>query len=194
MVLILGLLSLLTTTVGAKGSRRDFDAMRRRRKAAGQMFARGKSQADVVTALSVSRQSASRWHAEWSEGGAAALHGAGRAGRMPKLDADQLKKVQRELKKGPGAHGYSTQLWTLARVSEVIEEATGVHYHPGYVWRVLHQLGWSRQRPARRAVERDDEAIARWVNEKWPRVKKTPDGGGRPSASKTKAASVSSPR
>jgi Winged helix-turn helix len=58
--------------------------------------------------------------------------------------------------RGPTAHGYATQLWTLARVAEVIERITGVRYHPGHVWRLLRELGWSVQRPARRAAERDE--------------------------------------
>ena len=67
---------------------------------------------------------------------------------------------------------------TLARVAEVIERVTGVRYHRGHVWRILReQLGWTRQRPARRAVERDDEAIDRWVRERWPKVKKAPGVG-----------------
>ena len=87
-----------------------------------------------------------------------------------------------------------TELWTLARVADVIEKVTGVKYHPGHVWRVLRQMGWSRQRPARRAAERDDEAIEQWVNERWPKVKKTPGPGTPGSSSKTKAGSASSPR
>ena len=85
-------------------------------------------------------------------------------------------------------------MWTHPRVAEVIEAETGVAYHPGHVWRILRQMGWSRQRPARRAVERDDEAIAHWVKHDWPRVKKTPDAGRPGSASKTRAGSASSPR
>ena len=64
-------------------------------------------------------------------------------------DAD-LAKVERALQKGPKANGYPTDLWTLARVAEVIEKTTGVTYHPGHVWKVLRRMGWSRQRPARR--------------------------------------------
>jgi transposase len=89
----------------------------------------------------------------------------------------QLAGLERELEKGPQAHGFPTDMWTLARVAEVIEKTTGIAYHPGHVWKILrNKLGWSRQRPARRAAERDDEAIARWVAKDWPRVKKTPDG------------------
>jgi transposase len=85
-------------------------------------------------------------------------------------------------------------MWTLQRVAEVIEAETGIAYHPGHVWRLLRQMGWSRQRPARRAIERDDEAIANWVKNDWPRVKKTPDAARPGSASKTRAGSPSSPR
>ena len=85
-----------------------------------------------------------------------------------------------ELLKGPKANGFGTELWTLARVAEVIEAVTGVSYHPGHVWRILReQLGWSRQRPARRAVERDEEAIEVWVKQRWPKIKKAPGAGAR---------------
>jgi len=193
MVLLL-IVSLWSATTGAVRPRRDFDAMERRRKQAAKLFRKGKSQADVARELEVSRQSVSRWYAEWSHGGAAALKGAGRAGRLPELDAAQLRRVERELERGPLAHGYPTELWTLKRVAEVIEETTGVTYHPGHVWRLLRKMGWSRQRPARRAIERDDEAIEAWVRDDWPRVKKTPGGGVPGSASKTSRGSASSPR
>jgi transposase len=173
---------------------RDFAAMEQRRKRAAAMFKKGTAQGDVARELGVSRQSVSRWHAEWQEGGVNALRGAGRAGRLPRLNESDLQKVERRLLKGPVASGYPTELWTLERVAEVIEETTGVRYHPGHVWRVLRQLGWSRQRPARRALERNDEAIAHWAQHEWTRVKKT-HGGERPgSASRTRAGSASSPR
>ena len=190
-VLLLMLIRLNATTTGA---RRDFDAMRRRRKQACKMFRRGKSQADVARELDVTRQSVSRWHAAWLKEGAAGVNGTRRAGRLPRLDTAQLKLVEKKLTKGPLAHGYPTDMWTTQRVAEVIEAETGVVFHPGHVWRLLRQMGWSRQRPARRAVERDDEAITRWVKEGWPRVKKTPDAERRGSASKTRVGSASSPR
>jgi len=176
------------------GVRRDFDAMERRRKRAAQLFRQGKTQADVVRELEVSRQSVSRWHADWEAGGAKALQGAGRAGRLPRLDAADLRRVERQLEKGPLANGYATDMWTLARVAEVIEAETGVVFHPSHVWRILGQMGWSRQRPARRAIERDDEAIANWVKDDWPRVKKTPGAEAPTSVSRTRAGSASSPR
>ena len=193
MVFFVFVLWMVLGAVGVR-PRRDFEALEERRKKAARLFARGRSQADVARELEVSRQSVSRWYAEWSTNGTSALSKAGRAGRLPKLSPAQLRRVATELEKGLRSHGYPTDLWTLRRVGEVIEKTTGVSYHPGHVWKVLReQLGWSRQRPARRAVERDDEAIARWVKQQWPRVKKTPDAAMPGSASKTSRGSASCP-
>jgi transposase len=157
------------------GGRRDFAAMEERRMAAAVLFAKGARQADIARELGVSHQTVSDWHEVWDQGGSEALKGAGRAGRQRKLSAKQLADVEAALEKGPRVNGYATDLWTLARVTDVIEATTGVTYHKGHVWRVLReQLGWTRQRPARQAIERDDEAIDRWVKERWAKVKKGP--------------------
>jgi transposase len=78
------------------------------------------------------------------------------------------------LVQGPGQHGYRTELWTLARVAEVIAVTFGIAYHPSAVWHILRAMGWSCQKPARRARERDEQTIARWRQEDWPRIKKRP--------------------
>src|SRR6266852_199818 len=98
-------------------------------------------------------------------------------------------RVAAALLKGPGAHGFATELWTLPRVATLIERLTRVRYHPGHVWYILRRLGWSLQRPTRQARERDEAAIAEWKRRRWPQVKKTPGGGEPGSSSKTKAAS-----
>jgi len=149
----------------------------------------------VAHALGVSAQSASQWYRLWAKGGRAALAGAGRAGRLPRLSDEQLKEVVAALKRGPRHNGFSTDLWTLARVADVIEAVTGVRYSTTQTWTLLRErLGWTRQRPARRALERNDEAIATWVAQEWPRIKKAPGAGGPGSSSKTSRASASSPR
>lgn len=161
--------------------------------AAADMFARGKRQVDVVDALGVSAQTASRWHRIFLAEGKSGLAGAGRAGRLPKLSDEQLAQVEQALLKGPRANGFSTEMWTLARVADVIETVTGVRYGQTQTWTVLRErLGWSRQRPARRAVERDDEAIATWVKQDWPRIKKARGAAAPGSSSKTRAGSPSS--
>jgi transposase len=169
--------------------------LERRRLRAADMFRRGKSQAEVAHALGVSPQSAPRWYALWRDGGRKALLGAGRAGRLPRLSDEQLADVVEALKTGPRANGFPTDLWTLKRLADVIESVTKVRYGTSQTWQILRErLGWSRQRPARRALERNDEVIANWVANDWPRIKQAPGAGRRGPSSKTKAASPSSPR
>ena len=81
------------------------------------------------------------------------------------------------LRRGPPAFGYTTDLWTLKRVAEVIEREFAVRYHPGHVWRLLVSLAWSCQKPERRARERDEAAIERWRERHWPHIKKRPKRG-----------------
>jgi len=116
----------------------------------------------------------SQWAAELREKGRAGLKKAGRAGRKPRLSPPQLRKIERGLKQGPEALGYGSSLWTSARVAQLIERECGVEYHPGHVWRILRQLGWSCQRPAGRALERDEAKIQRWKQQRWPELKKRP--------------------
>jgi transposase len=149
--------------------------MEERRMQAADLFRRGVIPAEIARQLGVSHQVVSEWRKAWQAGGRRALRGAGRAGRRPKLSRVQLAKVEKALLKGAEAHGYLTDLWTLPRVAEVIERLTGVAYHPGHVWYLLRdQIGWTWQRPTRRAVERDDAAIEQWVTQRWPRLKKEP--------------------
>ncbi len=173
----------------SRGSRRDFAALEARRYEAARLFARGQSQAAVARTLGATRAAAHRWFHTWQDKGRTALKRAGRAGRKPRLEAPQLARVEAALLKGPAAHGFATELWTLPRVATLIERLTHVRYHPGHVWYILRRLGWSLQRPTRQARERDEAAIARWKRERWPQVKKTRDGGAPGSSSKTRAAS-----
>ena len=158
----------------------------RRRKAA-KLFVRGHSSSDVAKTLGVSRQAAHRWKSEWTAGGQAALRSKGSAGPKSKLDARQTQQVLKALLAGPAAQGYDTQLWTLPRVAALIEKLTGVRYHPGHVWRLLGTLGFSCQRPERRALERDEKAIALWKKQQWPGIKKKRGKSAAPSCLSTKA-------
>ena len=155
-------------------SRGDYGTEQRRRLKAATLFRQGASQADVARLLGVSRQTASRWHASWLAGGKQALAGAGRTGRQRKLSGEQLRQLEQILLAGAPCAGYETDLWTLKRIAQVIRREFGVKFHVGHVWKVLGQLGWSCQRPQRKARERNDEAVRRWVRYRWPRIKKRP--------------------
>jgi transposase len=161
------------------GQRRDFNQMERVRLRAARMFEQGTSQAEVAHRLGTSRQNVHRWHRRWQQGGRAALRAAGRAGRRPKLDPRARRRVERALGQGALAHGFDSDLWTLQRVAVVIERLTGVRHHPSHVWRILGAMGWTLQRPQRRASERDEEAIARWVKTDWPRIRQKRAPAGR---------------
>jgi transposase len=147
---------------------------RARRVEAARLFEAGTTQAEVARRLGVSRVTALRLYRGWRKSGTAAMSQSRQIGRPSRLTSTQLGAVERALLKGPLAAGYSTDIWTLPRMSAVIERQTGVRYHPGHVWRVVRELGWSLQRPAQRARERDEAAIAGWKKRQWPRVKKTP--------------------
>jgi len=155
----------------AKGQRVDFEALEARRLRAAQLFEQGLSQAAVSRELGVKPASVCRWQRAWSAGGAAALRQQRPAGRQPRLTASQLARLEQELGKGPQAQGYRSELWTLDRIGRLIRKLFGVRYHRGHVWRLLGQMGWSPQRPALRARERDEAAIAHWRRRRWPAKK-----------------------
>ncbi len=137
------------------------------------LFEEGVIPAEIARQLGVGHQTVSDWRAVWRQLGRDGLRGAGRAGRRPKLSSEQLAQVEAALTKGAEANGYTGDLWTLPRVAEVIQRVAGVSYHPGHVWYVLRdQLDWTWQRPARRAVERNEAAIEHWVKKRWPQIKK----------------------
>jgi transposase len=112
----------------------------------------------------VSRQAASLWHARWKAVGTDALQSRGPTGPAPRLSDAQLAQVEQALLEGAGANGFTGELWTLDRIATVIGRLTGVRHHPAHVWALLrYRLGWSVQHPRRRAAERDQDAIDRWV-------------------------------
>lgn len=170
-----------------RGVKRDFGALEGRRLRAARLLQQGESQAEVARVLGVHRQTVYRWAARVRTQGRAALKRADRAGRKPRLSAAALRCIEQGLKRGPEALGYETSLWTAPRVTDLIERSCGVQYHPGHVWRILRQMGWSCQRPAGRALERDEAAIRRWKKQRWPELKKKPRKKGGPSFSSTRA-------
>jgi transposase len=169
----------------------DLKALEERRRQSAGLFRRGLSQAEVARRLGVSAQTASRWHARWAAGGMRALHASRRSGRPAQLTARQLQRLRQAVVQPDGARafGFDTELWTLSRIQLVVEQLFGVRYHRSHVWRLVRALGLTPQRPLRRATERDEERIARWVAEDWPAIRQTPGRAAPGSASRTSPAS-----
>jgi len=168
------------------GVRRDFQALEQRRLLGARLLQQGVPQAEVARRAGVHRQSVSRWAQQLQRGGQRALKKAGRAGRRPRLRPEDLRRIERGLKRGPQVLGYETSLWTSWRVAHLIEKECGVRYHASQAWRILRQLGWSCQRPVGRALERDEEKIRRWKQKRWPEIKKKPGKKAVRSSSSTK--------
>jgi len=153
---------------------------------AARLLREGLSQSEVARRVGVHRQSVSRWARELEQQGLRGLRKAKRTGRPPKLSAAQLRELERALKGGPEAFGFTSGLWTASRVRNLIEYRTGVRYHEAHVWRILRRLNWSCQRPVGRALERDEEAIRNWKKYRWPQIKKKRSARAEPSSSSTR--------
>lgn len=149
------------------------DLLEDRRRRALALVDAGLSLNEVGRRLGCWASSVMRWCKARRRGGPDALRVRCSPGRPRKLGARQRRRLVQLLLKGPLAYGYRTNLWTTTRIAALIQREFGVRYHPDHVGRLMHSLHWSPQRPERRAVERDDEAIERWKRREWPRVKKT---------------------
>ncbi len=169
------------------GVRFDRVKLERRRVRAARLLEQGLSEADVARRVGVHRQSVNRWAQQLATGGRSALKRAARTGRPPRLRGEDLRRLERGLTRGPEAWGYGTGLWTAWRVADLIARECGVQYSTVHAWRVLRALGWTPQRPASRALERNEAAIQRWKRVRWPALKKTPHATAKRSSSSTKA-------
>lgn len=165
------------------------EELERRRLRALALLKEGLLPVEVARRLGVDRRSVRRWKAAARRRGPAGVRAKAAPGRPPKLSPEHKRRLGALLLEGAQAAGFHTDLWTCPRVAEVIERRFGVHYHVDHIGRLLHDLDWTPQKPARRAVERDERAIRRWVKKVWPRVKKTPPAGARRSSSSTKRGS-----
>ena len=169
------------------GVRFDRVKLEQRRMRAARLLERGLSEADVARRVGVHRQSVNRWAQQFATGGRAALKAAERTGRPPGLSDEERARIERALIRGPEAAGYGTALWTSWRVADLIERECGVRYSTVQAWRVLRALGWTPQRPAGRALERNEAAITQGKRKRWPLLKKTPKAKARRSSSSTRA-------
>lgn len=147
--------------------------LERRRRRAVALIEQGHGIRETATLLAASPSSVADWIARYRAHGARALDAKPNRGRPVRLSARQQTQLARLLQQGPRRHGYRTELWTLARIAEMIARRFGVHYEPSGVWRLLRRMGLSAQKPARAAREADPQAIVRFRIHDWPRLKKT---------------------
>jgi transposase len=153
----------------------------------------GWKQATIAAALGVTPGAVSQWLKRARLGGRAALRRHPAPGPTPKLTAEQRACLPALLARGAEAFGWRGDVWTAPRVAVLIQEAFGVRYHPAHVSRVLRAVGWSPQKPRRRASQRNEAEIAAWFAERWPALKKGRSERGARSSGPTSRASISCP-
>ena len=169
------------------------DELERRRQQALSLLKEGRSQTEVGKLLRASQASVSRWHkvAEENHG---AVPSKPHPGRNRLLTDCQHQELEVLLTKGATAFGWTNDLWTGPRVRQLICDHFGVDFHVAHVRKILvERLGWTSQKPERRARERDEKEIERWRTEDVPRLKKMPGGEEQRSFSSTNQASCSLP-
>lgn len=164
--------------------KRDFKALEKRRLEGAKLLGRGVSKSEVARRLGVARQTVAAWDLRLAEGGKNALK-RGELGRPRQLDAVQERELGKVLMAGALAAGYATELWTLPRIGKVIAERFGVEYSTGHLWHLLRRMGFSCQKPEKRATQRNEAEIARWKRHTWPALKKKPSRKAVPSSSST---------
>jgi transposase len=153
-----------------KGSAELIEARRRQ---ALRLLDEGYSLNEVGRMIGSAPSSVMRWRDAVHSGGEEALKVRFSPGRPPALTGAQRKQIVKLLLKGAMANGFGTELWTTGRVAILIQKHCRVQFHRSHVARLLHELGFSCQKPERRALERDEEKIEEWKRKRWPQVKKT---------------------
>jgi transposase len=135
------------------------EELQRRRLRAVELVNEGESPEDVARFLGCGRSSVYTW-VKLAREGPAALAAKPHPGRTPRLTEADRERLEELLTQGAAAHGWRTELWTAARVADLIERHFKVAFHPEHVRKVLkRKLGWTSQKPQKRARERDEQAI-----------------------------------
>ena len=160
-----------------------------RRRQALRLLDEGYSLGEVGRMTGCAASSVMRWRDTRESGGDKALKVRPAPGRPPALSQAQRQRIIKRLMKGAMANGFSTELWTTSRVATLIHQCCRIQYHRSHAARLLHEFGFSCQKPESRALERDEARIEQWKRKDWPRVKKTLRGWVRTSSSPTNRAS-----
>lgn len=145
-----------------------------RRFRAWELHEQGWTQTRIAHALGVSAGAVSQWFKKVREEGLSALQSRRGGGPHPRLAEEELQQLPEFLEQGATAYGFRGEVWTRARVGQVIEEEFGVRYSDSHVGRLLAKLGWTLQKPAEKADRRDEAAITCWCEETFPELKKKP--------------------
>lgn len=150
------------------------DAREFRRLRAVELYKQGWRPVRIADALGVTRGAVSQWLKLYREKGIEALRYKRISKKPARLSQPQKVELVAMLSQGAESFGYVGQIWTQARVGELIERKFGVRYHLNHVGKILKACGWTYQKPVSRASQRNEEAVRQWCAERWPELKKRP--------------------
>jgi len=166
------------------GTKRDLEAIEERRLEGLRLLKRKVSQSEVARRVGVTRQTVHIWKRRLEEASGAVGKLRARAlGRPTKLSQEQLDGLRAILLAGALTAGFPTELWTIRRVRAVIAQRFAVKYGTSGCWSLLREMGFSPQKPEKRATQRNEQAIELWKRKTWPGLKKRPSAKGARSSS-----------
>ncbi len=169
------------------------DAQEYRRLLAWRMYGQGYPQKDMAQTLQVTQGAISQWVKRGKEKGAQSLCKRKASGPPSRLTQEQFRNLPDLLQQGAEAYGFWGAVWTRERVAKVIAQELGVVYSHAHISKILKKIGGTQQKPARRALQRQEEAIARWKHQTLPALKKGRSEKAEPGCMERRAASICGP-
>jgi len=154
------------------GRKLDRSAMNTVRMQAIKAVRQGRTVQDVAEAFGVHERTVYRWLERYLEGGQQGLRSKPKSGRPPKLDESEIRWLARVVRdETPQQMKFPYALWTLSLMGEVIQRRLGKKLSKGSVHRVMKLLGFTPQKPLRRARQQDAALVRQWEAETYPQIR-----------------------
>lgn len=146
---------------------------------AANMFEIGLATEVIAAAVEADGQTVRTWRRTFKAKGRDGLKSRPQSGRPTRLTQEQERRLAGLLLQTPRECGFDRYLWTQQLIADLIAREFGVAYHHDHVGVILKRLGFTHQKPARRARERDEVRIEAWRSTVWPELlKKVPPAAG----------------
>lgn len=134
------------------------------------LWKEGKKVSDIAHFFGLHRVTVSYWIAAYKRGGKHALRSRKAPGPLFKLTQGDMKRIVSRLRQEATSCGFETPLWTTKRVAQIITKETKKQLDYSNVWRLLKRMGFTNQKPEKRAYEQDKKAVKKWLKEEWPKI------------------------
>ena len=131
-----------------------------------------KTSGEISSIIKVSRSRVSEWLKTYEQQGIDGLMEGHRSGRPSRLSDLQKIFLCDILDSGPVAYGLISGIWTAKSIAKLISDEFDIEYHPGHVWKLLQDFGFSVQSPKRLLAKADDEKRQLWIKKIYPKIKK----------------------